>query len=300
MIINGAEYKNTEILSYIPIRLKSFLTPLVNDKTEEIRLRAARPLAIRQNSKIFFVTKSSRLSKNAVNTVMVTKDDIEAATGLLCNSSLYAYENEIKEGYITLPSGHRVGLSGNAVITHNHISFINNINSLNYRIAHEIKGCSDKVIRDIFYNNQVRNTLIISPPGSGKTTLLRDIARSISNLGKSVCILDERGEIAAAKSGVPGFDIGAFSDVLNGAAKPYGIPVLLRSMSPEVIITDELGGASDILAVCDAKNRGVNIIATIHGSSVRDISPQILDIFSCIIVLSSRLGVGTVEEIMIK
>lgn len=300
MIISSTEYKNAEIISYIPMRLKNYLIPLINDKTEEIRLRTNRPLAIRQNSKVFFVTQSSRLSKNVINTVTVTKDDIEAAMGLLCNSSVYAYENEIKDGYITLPSGHRVGISGNAVITNDRVSFINNINALNYRIAHEIKGCSDKVIRDIFYNNRVRNTLIISPPGSGKTTLLRDLARTISNLGKNVSILDERGEIAAIQNGIPGFDIGSFSDVLNGCKKPEGIPILLRSMSPEVIITDELGGKSDIDAISDAKSRGVNIIATIHGSNVKEIPTHILESFSCIIVLSSRLGAGTVEEIMIK
>lgn len=300
MLIHTIEHKNTEILSYIPIRLKGFLIPLINDKTEEIRLRAGRPLTLRQSSKSFFITQGSHLSKASVNPVIVKKEDIDAAIELLCNHSVYTYENEIKEGYITLPAGHRVGISGNAVISHGHISFINNINALNYRIAKEIKGCSDKIIRDVLYDNQVRNTLIISPPGSGKTTLLRDLARSISNSGKNVSILDERGEIAAIQNGLPGFDIGAFSDVLNGCKKSHGIPLLLRSMSPDVIITDELGNDEDISVISEAKTRGVNVIATIHASDIKDVKHSILNNFSCIVVLSSRLGAGTIEEIMLR
>lgn len=300
MLIHASEYKSHEILSYIPIKLRSFLTPLLNNKAEEIRLRAGRPLTIRQASESFFVTQGSHLSKASVNAVTVTRDDIEAAIELLCNNSLYTYENEIKNGYITLPAGHRVGISGNAVISHDRISFINNINALNYRIAKEIKGCSDKIIRDVLYNNHVRNTLIISPPGSGKTTLLRDLARSISNSGKNVSILDERGEIAAIQNGSPCFDIGAFSDVLNGCKKSHGIPLLLRSMSPDVIITDELGSDEDISVIAEAKKRGVNVIATIHASEIKDVKSCVLNNFSCIIVLSSRLGAGTIEEIMIR
>lgn len=301
MIITTTEQKNvqTEVLSYIPMRLKSYLLPCVSDKTEEIRIRTNRPLSIYQNSEIYFITNSCRLSKKPYDSVLVTRDDLEAATGLLCNRSVYAYEDEIKDGYITLPGGHRVGLCGNAIMNTGNVSFINNISGLNYRIAHEVKGCANTVIRDIYSDGYIRNTLIISPPGSGKTTLLRDLTRAISNIGKRVSVLDERGEIASMHKGIPGFEIGPLTDVLSNCPKIHGIPILLRSMAPDVIITDELFDC-DTLAIVEAKRRGVSVIATIHGKDIPDVSDSILKNFSCLIVLSSRLGVGTVEKIMIR
>lgn len=302
MIVTADEYKikGLDILEYLPLRIKTVLKECINDKTEEIRLRVGRPLSVKLSSGCFFVTTFGRLSKNRLNVLTVTKNDIETALNLLCNASVYAYEEEIKEGYITTSSGHRIGLSGDAVTENGKIRFINNISGLNFRIAHEIKGCADSIIRDVYNNSSVRNTLIVSPPGSGKTTLLRDLARAISNLGKNVSILDERGEISATKNGVPTFDIGVFSDVLQGCSKQVGIPLLLRSMAPDVIVTDELGGERDFLAIDDAKKRGVSIIATMHAKNIKDLDEKTLKAFECIIVLSSRLGVGTVEEIMIK
>ena len=302
MIITTLEQKDihTEVLSYIPMRLRSYLIPCISNKTEEIRIRTNRPLSIYQNSEVYFITLSCRLSKKPYDSVIVTKDDIEAATGLLCNRSIYAHENEIKDGYITLPGGLRVGLCGNAVMNTDKVSFINNISGLNYRISHEIKGCCDGVIRDIYHNGSVRNTLLISPPGCGKTTLLRDLARFISNTKKRVCILDERGEIASMHEGIPGFEIGPLTDVLSNCPKPYGIPMLLRSMAPDVIITDELFYDTDIKAIYEAKRRGVSVIATVHGNDISDVDENILMSFSCLIVLSSRLGVGTIEKVMIR
>lgn len=302
MLITTTEQKNiqSEILSYIPIRLRPYLAPCLSDKTEEVRLRTNRPLSVYQNSEVYFITSSCRLSKKPYDSVLVTKDDLDAATGLLCNRSVYAFEDEIKNGYITISGGHRVGLCGNAVIHNDMVSFINNISGLNYRIAHEIKGCSDSVIRDIYFGGKVKNTLIISPPGCGKTTLLRDISRAISNTGKRISILDERGEIASMHNGVPGFEIGPLTDVLSNCPKQTGIPMLLRSMAPDVIITDELSGDCDILAIDEAKSRGVNIIATIHGHDIPDIPDKILNSFSCLVVLSSRFGVGTVEKVMLR
>ena len=302
MIITTSEQKSvqSQILSYIPMRLKTFLIPCISDRTEEIRIRTNRPLSIYQNNEIYFITTSCRLSKKPYDSVLVTGDDLEAATGLLCNRSLYAHEDEIKQGYITLPGGHRVGLCGNAVMRRDKINFINNISGLNYRIAHEVKGCSDSVIRDICRNNRVLNTLIISPPGCGKTTFLRDITRSLSNTGKRISVLDERGEIASMHRGTPGFEIGPLTDVLSNCPKPVGIPLLLRSMAPDVIITDELFSEEDIKVVGEAKQRGVSVVATVHGQDIDDVDTQILKNFSCLIVLSARLGAGTVEKIMIR
>lgn len=299
-MISISEELRKEEFSYLPQRIRGFLRFLKEDQIEEIRLRANRPLSVRTREGRYFVTYGARLSKNRVNTVSITREDIEEGVSLLCASSVYAHEEEIKKGFITTEEGHRVGLCGEAVISNNEISFIKNISGLNYRIAHEIKGAADGVMRDIIREGKVLNTLIISPPGAGKTTLLRDIARKLSDRGKNVSILDERDEIAAMNGGISGFDVGVFTDVLSGCAKSEGIEMLIRSMSPEVIITDELGGVEDFSAVKTANTKGVSVIATAHGENVKDFSDMDISFFKCIIVLSNRLGAGTIEEIMVR
>ena len=289
-----------EKFAYLPKRIRGFLRFLDEEETEEIRLRTNRPLVVKTREGTYFITYGARLSKNRVNTVFVTKEDIDDALNLICKSSVYAYEDKIKKGFITIPEGHRVGICGEVVVRDKEISFIKSISGLNYRIAHEIKGAADDVMKDIIRNGRVVNTLIISPPGAGKTTLLRDIARKLSDRGKNISIIDERDEIAAMCDAVPGFDVGAFSDVLTGCTKKAGIEMLLRSMSPEVIITDELGDTEDFNAVKEAHFKGVSVIATMHGDNFMSIKDLSEDFFECIIVLSKRLGVGTVEEIMVR
>ena len=198
----------------------------------------------------------------------------------LCENSIYAYKNQIKEGFITIKGGHRVGIVGTGIVENGEIVNLKNISSLNFRIAREVKGCADRIIREIVNkeSNTIYNTLLVSPPGKGKTTMLRDIIRQLSNgieeigfSGLTCGIVDERGEIAACYKGIPQNDIGIRSDVIENVSKEKGIKILLRSMSPEIIACDEIGTKEDVQAIKLATISGVKGIFTMHGKIMADV-----------------------------
>lgn len=288
------------IIKYIPERLRKYTTGINQYKIEEIRLRKGAGLMVTSKNSGFFIDKKGLLTKNSEKALRVTDEDIKQALNLICNSSLYTIEDSLKDGYITLSGGHRVGICGSVVVKDEHISSIKNISSLNYRIARQVIGVSQNVIERIIYNNKVLNTLIISPPGCGKTTMLRDIIRNLSYLGYRVCVADERNEITALDNGYLGYDLGNSCDVLEGGTKSETIFMLLRTMSPQVLATDEVGGDKDILAIKKAMYCGVSVIATIHADdreSLKYYNSDLLEKFDCFITLSHRNGVGTIEEI---
>ena len=302
LVVNSEQiYKNNTVLNYLPKRIRKFLYFIEWEELEEIRLRLGLPLILQYRDGTFFLNDKGQTVLIGENLFTVTKQDIEEAVELISHSSLYAHENDIKNGYITISGGNRVGISGSAVLKDNHISSLKDISALNYRIAHEIIGSSDRLMDIITDVNRIKSTLIISPPECGKTTLLRDIIRNISNMKLKVSVIDERCEITASFNGHSGYDLGYCCDILTGAPKDEGMLMMLRSMSPHVIATDELGTAEDILAVEKIVNSGVSVVATIHGQNEAqlrkrpDIS-QLLDFFECFIVLSRRFGVGTIEE----
>lgn len=278
---------------------------------EEIRLKALKPLMIYTQKGGFFVSDTGEIEELLKRPYIVTKNDISSCFELICQSSVYSVAEEIKNGFITIEGGHRVGICGKAVILDEKIKAIKDIASINIRVSKEIIGASDKVMQYIFENDKINNTLIISPPKCGKTTLLRDIARQLSNgnekynlKGFKVCIIDERSEIASCYNGIPQNDVGIRTDVLDGCPKHIGMQIVLRSMSPDVIITDEIGTCEDALAINKILNCGVNIITSIHGYSIQDIEKR-ADIgklilnkaFNKIIVLGNKNGTGTIEEI---
>ena len=199
---------------------------------------------------------------------------------LICENSIYSYQKQISSGFITLQGGHRVGIVGSCVIENNKIININYINSFNFRIARQVIGCSSNLLKHILdiENNNIFNTLIISPPGFGKTTLVRDIARQVSNgidiykfNGITVGIVDERSEIASLYKGVPQNDVGMRTDVIENVSKAIGIKILVRSMAPRVIIADEVGILDDIDAINYALCSGCKGLFTAHGSSLKEI-----------------------------
>ena len=232
------------------------------------------------------------------------REDIKYILQRVSNYSLYAFEEDIKQGFITIKGGHRIGLAGECVMEDGKIKTIRNISSLNIRICREIIGCSNKIIEHLVKNERVLNTLIISPPKCGKTTILRDIARKLSEKGKKVAVIDERSEIAACYLGVPQMDLGIRSDVLDNCLKSEGMIMAIRSLSPEVIICDEIGSVKDIEALVMAFNSGVNIVVTLHGYSTEDffnrkVFQELIEnyILDRIVVLSNKNGVGTIEGI---
>lgn len=268
---------------------------------EEIRLRASKPIILK------FSEYEIMLS------YITTTEDILETLQNICENSIYSYQNQICNGFITVKGGHRVGLVGNVIIENNNIININYISSMNFRIARQIKGCSNKILKYIidWENNSIFNTLIVSSPGGGKTTLLRDTVRKISSgientkfNGITVGVVDERGEIAAMYKGVAQNDIGVRTDILCNVPKNMGMKMLIRSMSPKVIVADEIGSKDDVKAINEAVCSGVKGIFTAHGASLEDllINPNLNELIKThmlerIIILNSNKQRGEIDKV---
>ena len=289
-----------EIYKILPKEISNIVKQyLQEDAVQEIRIKSGKPVILNLSY------------GEKVLDYRTTSEDLKFMMAKVSNYSLYAFEEEIKQGYITLKGGHRVGLAGECVISNGEVRTIKNISSLNIRICREIIGSSNKIMNLITNNNRVYNTLIVSPPKCGKTTILRDIAKNISNgmykinlSGKKVTIVDERSEIAACYNGVPQMNVGIRTDILDNCLKKSGMIMAIRSLSPEVLVCDEIGTKGDLEALNMAFNCGVNIIATVHGYDINDVYGRavfkdLIDncILERIILLSNRKGAGTIEKV---
>ena len=243
---------------------------------QEIRLRPVRPLIIKYNGKEYYASKSGRMTENINAAYIVSENDIRDTFHTLSEFSTYAFEEEMRQGYITVAGGHRVGIAGKTVIENGRVKNMKHISFINIRVASEVYGCANKVMPYLFDGSKnMLHTLIISPPGAGKTTLLRDIVRQVSDGsffagGKNVGVVDERSEIAACYHGIPQNDVGIRTDVIDGCPKAVGMMMLVRSMSPDVIAVDEIGTKEDMDAVFYAMTCGCSVIATLHGNGIED------------------------------
>ena len=265
------------VLEYLPATIRSKIEPALfgeegpssNLQIEEIRLRSNKLLMIK-------IGQETR-----VIDYIVKQQEVLQAFERICENSVYSYTRQICDGYITIRGGNRVGIVGSAVVSNGQVININYISSLNFRIAREKIGCSNFIIKDIIneQSGNIHNTLIVSPPGCGKTTILRDIVRNISNgiseigfKGKTVGVVDERGEIAAMYKGIPQNDIGIRTDVVDNMPKPEAMRILVRSMCPDIIACDEIGSVEDINAIDYAMCSGVKGIFTAHGNDINEIN----------------------------
>jgi len=214
-----------EIVKFLPIKIQEILTDDMLNGVEEFRLRVNRPVILR------FSDKEVLLKKDGQEYIL-SKDEIILCFEAICNNSVYAFQEEISNGFITIFGGHRVGICGKPLYKDGIIYSMKEISGINIRVARQIIGCSDNLIPKILIDNQFTDTLIVSPPGLGKTTILRDLIRKISNSGKNVSVVDERSEIAATYKGVAQNDIGIRTDVMDEVSKSDGINMLVRAMKP--------------------------------------------------------------------
>lgn len=247
------------------------------EQIQEIRLRVFQPVAVQMCGRELFLREDGSFTERAWEAVRMDPRELEGLINHICGYSAYAYEEEFRQGYITVEGGHRVGIAGQAVSDGSGpVRTIKNISFLNIRVAHEIKGAADPVIKGMYRNGRVQSTLIISPPGCGKTTLLRDLIRQISDgnaygRGRTVGVVDERSELAGCFLGAPQLDVGMRTDVMDACPKLCGMMMLLRSMSPQVLAIDELGSDAEFEVLKSAASCGCRILATVHGEGRGDV-----------------------------
>lgn len=276
----------------LPPRVYASLSEnLSADKFQELRLRAMKPVSVQYDGKYRFLCGNG-LTDDETRSFNVSAEELRACVLNCTEHSVYAYNDDIKNGYVTMQGGVRLGICGEVVTDNGKIVTVKNYSAVNIRIPHEIKGFANCIMPDIVANNC--SALILSPPGAGKTTLLRDIARQLSDGGKNVLIADERGEIACCADGVPSMDVGTRTDVCTGGEKKHAVECAIRAMRPDVIVTDEIFGESDAEILREAAGSGISVIASAHASSAESFEKRALSgllkkygVFSRIYYISS-------------
>lgn len=300
------------ILQLFPAARRPFWekTAACQRELREIRLRAGRPIVLYIGGREVFLdgegcfTDSLRFAKRTAGA------ELEELLEHICHYSLYAFEDELRQGFITVSGGHRVGVAGQAVTEkENCIRTMKNISYLNIRVSHEVKGAADKVMSHMYRNGMLKSALMISPPGCGKTTLLRDLIRQVSDgnaygRGMNVGVVDERSEIAGSFCGIPQNDVGMRTDVLDACPKSLGMMMLLRSMSPGVIAIDELGSREELDALRSAAACGCRILATAHGEGPEEVKARFnvpegiwSQLFQIFIVLGKEKGSCVIKKL---
>ncbi len=310
----SAQILSQEIFPYLPFSVRECLMKLSQDqldKLEEIRLRAEKPLLCLIGDDEYGFDPDRNWTRDWQQAYRTTEEEVQRTVSAISEHSRYAFEEEIKRGFITLPGGHRVGLSGQVLCDGGQVRTLRRISGLAFRIARECKGCGDAILNE-FYDpkKEILSILFVSPPRCGKTTLLRDICRQLSDgnayaKGKPITIIDERSEIAGSFLGVPQLDVGVRTDVLDGCPKAEGMIMALRSLSPRAIITDEISRPEDARQLQECTFSGVSVITSVHASSFEEVQSrpgvcQLLQegVFHKAIILSRRNGPGTIEKIV--
>lgn len=292
-----------EILGNLSPKLRGIIAKIKDtDSIQEIRIRVNQPVKITAADGFKFVSNTGLLAdKGDFSDYRVSPADIQTSLELISEGSVYTFIEEIRKGFITIKGGHRIGIAGKVITKNQAVINIREVNGLNIRIAREVKGSSEKILKLISDDAcGVHNTLIIAPPNGGKTTALRDLTRVLSEKHK-ISLVDERCEIAACFRGVPQLDVGPQTDILELCPKAQAMLIMLRSMSPEIMVTDEVTCQEDLDVICRIINCGVKIITSIHGFTLDDIKARmgrITEIFSRIVVLKKIGGIPSIEKII--
>ncbi|PTM58517.1 stage III sporulation protein AA [Desmospora activa] len=302
---------SSPVWDVLPLSIREMLELLprsVYTRLEEVRIREGRPLEVITPERSWFLGRSG-LERGVEQAYIPSKEDCTKILNLISHHSLYALEEELRRGYVTIEGGHRIGLVGPAVVEGGRVRRLRSISGFNLRIAREVRGAAREVMPYLFRDGRLFNTLIVSPPQCGKTTLLRDLVRIVSegegNIPSyKVGVVDERSEIAGCVEGVPQHDVGPRTDVLDACPKAEGMMMMIRSMSPELLVVDEIGRQEDGDAVFEAMHAGVALFTTAHGRSLEEVSrrPTLSRLlregaFDRVVLLSRKNGPGTLEGI---
>jgi stage III sporulation protein AA len=303
----------TDIIDMLPERVACAVANMpaaFAERVIELRIGSARPMLALDCKRDYWVAPDGQTAAFPAGALILTADECRRFMDYVTKYSIYAYADELKNGFLTIKGGYRVGVAGKTVVDgFGNLSGFGACTSFCIRIPREIKGAAGDLIGRIRRGGEFLNTLIVSPPGMGKTTLLRDLARLLGSdagnrPGLRVCVIDERSEIAGGH-GARRFDVGAKTDVLDGCPKSQGIMLALRSLNPQAVLTDEIGRPEDAAALEDALNCGVGIVATAHGAGIQDIMrrPVMMrmvnaGLFKLYIVIGGVKGIGGVTEVV--
>lgn len=293
--MNGLDKILVKLPAEIGEQMKMLPANILNN-LEEIRIRCGKHILLFANGKEYEMEAASGRK--------IDSDTLNMIFNSLLNYSAYAYQEELTNGYITIEGGHRVGICGRTILENGKVKTIKNISSINIRRSKEFVGISDPCMRYLMKNKtQIYNTLIVSPPKCGKTTLLRDMIRNLSGMGFQVGVCDERSEISGSFHGQTSYDLGIRTDILDGCPKEKGMIMLIRSMAPDIIVTDEIGKKEDCYAIEAAVCAGISLLTTIHGSCYDDLLHSGIGemitkgVFERLIFLSNMPAIGSISMI---
>ncbi len=285
----------------LPKQIAQGLTKVDFERLYEIRLRAGLPATVNVGGKYYYLGETG-VCFSEIEAIVVSKEELENFIFRASECSIYSVNDQIKEGFITISGGVRIGLAGTLVEEAGSVITLKNFSSVNIRIPHEVKNCALTAIKYLIADDGFKNTLVISPPGAGKTTFIRDIACQLSNLNiaYNLLVLDERYEIASNVNGENKLFVGKFTDVLSGTTKQFGFESGIRSLRPDIIFTDEIATESDVRAIEYAVNSGVKVVASVHAKNIEELKRKktfesIIEngLFQRYVVLSCLDGPGT-------
>lgn len=309
---NANHKRFMEAVQVISPRIRTALSALpvrVQEEVQEIRLRADKPVIAVTKSGSAFVSQSGRLTLLPNDNILrIAEGELRDTVSRVCGYSLHSFQKDMVQGFVTVPGGHRVGLCGTAVTENGKITALKDVSCLNLRIAREVFGAADEILQGCF-KGKLRNVLLAGPPSSGKTTVLRDLIRQISGgcLGFycKTAVVDERSELSAVSGLHAGNDLGMNTDILNGYPKAQGLSLCIRSLSPEIVFCDEIGGTDEVQAVRDGLFSGVHFVLTAHAANMQDLKSReqtraLLEtgMFDCAVFLRNSKAPGAIGEIV--